>query len=192
MYIYVYVHIYINICIYIYIYMYLYVYIYVYMYIYVCMCMYISIYTIMSAMYVHICMYIYTCIYTYMYIFIHLHYDDCKYKLHVQYCQDPEHIYTCIYIYIYICIYIYIYTMMTVSTNRMCNTAKIPSETAYSTNYRALLRKMTYEDKAPMTLHHPVSHVQYCQDPERNGKLNPLDYLPSETPTELNRMPLAQ
>jgi len=36
------------------------------------------------------------------------------------------------------------------------------------------------------------SHVQYCQDPERNGKLNPLDYLPSETPTELNRMPLAQ
>jgi len=82
--------------------------------------------------------------------------------------------------------------MMTGSTNRMRNTAKIPSETAYSTNYRALLRNMTMKIRHLMTLRPPLSHVQYCQHPERNGKLNPLDYVPSDTHTELNQMPLAQ
>ena len=162
-------------CVYIYTYIYVYTHKRRYIYIKTHICIYIYIYMcIRTHIYIYVYIYIYTyvCIYIYMFTYI-----CCNRRVMSLLQLVYTHVHVCAYIYMYICIYIYTHTHL---SSCVCIFKNFSIATGWrrligclklqviirkrATNYRALLRKMTYEDKAsydstpPCTQHSIKSH----------------------------------
>ena len=150
-----------------YTYIYTYTYVYIYVYIHICLC---TQFYFKSPLYVHIYMYIYVWIYEYIYIYIHIFSNlSLVFIAEImpwQYSYLPQehivctylyiYIFACIYIYIYICIYIHTKSVSSIHCRDYALTLDDIDFAWYcqvisrkrTANYRALLRKMTCEDKA--------------------------------------------
>ena len=136
-------HMYIYICMYTYTFTHIYIYIYTFMCVYIYIYIYIHIYI---CTYIHTCIYEYICIHIYIYIYIHIH--TCYTYMHALRAQEARiphgtHLRECI--------------MHHTGWRRFIGFPKLHVIFhKRATIHRALLRKMTYEDKYRTYRRHPV------------------------------------